>query len=157
MAYLILGTLFLPFVPWLVVRYVLPTPATRQLAYKTHAPYLWMAAAAWAIGFFIPDIHISAETDTFQLHFFGGVCAAFLYEYVVRAYRLRFDGWWQPILMLYFFACGLGVANELFEFFLAKTRIMSMSGADTWWDLVANTSGVFTAFVVIRLLRRPKL
>lgn len=109
----------------------------------------------------LPVIHINDQTQTFGMHSFGGIVACILFYFVVKAYGLKFAGWWQKPLMLYFFASGLGVLNELFELFLDQIGIITepMHPNDTWWDLTANTLGAATAYIVIETYRhiRSKL
>lgn len=148
--------LFLLVAPWVAVRYVLATETSRRISYKQAAPYLVPAALLWAGAVLLPRIPIAGgATDTFLLHTGGGVVAAILFWFAVRAYRLRFRQWWQEPLFLYFFASGLGVLNELFEFALSLAGILPDKGGDTWWDLTANTLGVALAFLVVRTLRKP--
>jgi hypothetical protein len=145
--------------PWLVVRYVLTTAASRRMSYRQAAPYLLPAALVWAVAVWLPRVAIAeGATDTFWLHTGGGVAAAILFWFTVRAYRLRFAHWWQEPLFLYFFAAGLGATNELFEFGLSLAGILPDKGGDTWWDLTANTLGITLAFLAVRVaavLRRP--
>lgn len=148
-------TVFIPialiFVPWLVVRFIFTTDKTKELPYLKHAGFLWAASAAWFLSQWLPNIPISPETDTFTMHSMGGVVAAILFVYVTKVYQVTFKFWWQPWLMLYFFVSGLGVANELFEFFIDRTGIFDVIGGDEWWDLLANTLGGFLAFSLITL------
>lgn len=104
----------------------------------------------------LPVIHINDQTQTFGMHTMGGVVACILFYFVLRAYKLHFRDWWQKPLMLFFFASGLGVLNELFELLLNQTGIIvePMHAHDTWWDLTANTFGAATAFIFIEAYRR---
>ena len=147
--------LFLLVAPWVVVRYVLTTAVSQRVSYKQSAPYLVPAAVLWAGAVLLPRIPIAnGATDTFLLHTGGGVVAAILFWYTVHCYRLRFVAWWQEPLLLYFFAGGLGVLNELFEFLLFQIGWLPDKGGDTWWDLAANTLGVALAYLVVRTLRK---
>lgn len=154
MLYTVVLPILLLFVPWLLVRFVFRTNHTKSLAYKTHAPYLWVAAALWVLAFILPDVHISTQTDTFTMHTIGGVIAALLFVYATKAYKIHFAVWWQAWVGLYLFASGLGVLNELFEFFLDTTKIAPVIGGDEWWDLLANTIGASMGYVALVLLRR---
>lgn len=146
--------LFLLLAPWVVVKYVLATDASRRISFRQSAPYLVPAALLWAGAVMLPRVQ-TGGTDTFLLHTGGGIVAAILFFYVVRAYRLGFAYWWQEPLLLYFFAAGLGVLNELFEFFLSQNGWLPDKGGDTWWDLSANTLGITLAFLVACVVRGP--
>lgn len=128
------------------------------MTYRKSAPYLWAAAVAWEIGMLLPIIPVSDETETFGMHGMGGIAAGILFYFVVKAYSLHFSGWWQKPLALYFFVSGMGVMNELFEFFLNKTTILvePMHQNDPWWDLTANTVGATIAFVCAEAYRRAR-
>lgn len=156
MIYFVIIPVLLAFVPWFVVRYILATKASRQMTYGQAAPYLLPAAACWEVAMQLPVIHISNETQTFGMHSFGGIVACILFYFALKAYRLTFDVWWQKPLMLYFFASGLGVLNELFELLLNKTGVIvePMHAHDTWWDLTANTLGAAVGFIAIEIYRR---
>jgi hypothetical protein len=154
--YSVLIPLGLLVVPWLLVRFVFATKATRSLPYRQHAWYLWVASAVWLASQLLPNVPISVETDSFTMHFMGGAVAAILFAYTVKVYRLGFDHTWQLWVGLYLFASGLGVLNELFEFTADKTWLIVLpdyvTTRDTWWDLVANTLGAFLTLACIRLL-----
>lgn len=148
--------LLILFAPWLAVRFVFTTGRSKQITYRQSAPYLWAAALVWEIGILVPDVPISPETETFGVHTMGGVAAGILFYFVIKAYGLRFSGWWQKPLALYFLVCGLGIANELLEFFTDKTGlvVVPVHRNDTWWDMVANTLGAAIAFITAELYIR---
>lgn len=106
----------------------------------------------------LPVVPINDQTDTFGMHFTGGVVACILFYFAARAYGWHFPKWWHAPVALYFFASGLGVLNELFENLLYQTNIVvvPMSSTDTWWDLTANTLGAATAFAVAQIFRRVR-
>jgi hypothetical protein len=153
-------TVFIPialiFAPWLIVRFVFKTKQTQNLPYLKHAIYLWAASGAWILSQVLPNIPISVETDTFTMHSMGGVVAAILFLYVLKVYKITFELWWQQWLMLYFFVSGLGVLNELFEFFIDRAGIFKVIGGDEWWDLLANTVGAFVAFTIYKIVSQLK-
>jgi hypothetical protein len=156
MIYLVLIPLGLLVVPWWLVKYVFVTEATRNLPYRPNARYLWVASAIWIASQLLPDVAISPETDSFTMHFCGGVVAAVLYLYTLKAYKLHLGHSWQLWVGLFLFASGLGVLNELFEFIGYKLNFMpipaTMTRIDTWWDLVANTLGSLSTLAIVRLV-----
>lgn len=114
----------------------------------------WLAIVAGLFffgSFYLPDIHISNETDTFQQHFVGGgVYAALIFEYLWRLFGFR-THLIAKMLLLFAFVSTLGVASELAEFTISHLRIMTINTSDTSWDLLANTTGAITGFGGIRL------
>lgn len=153
-------TVFIPialiFVPWLVVRFIFTTDKTKKIPYLKHARFLLVASAAWFLSQWLPNIPVSPETDTFTMHAMGGVVSTILFIYITKVYEITFKYWWQSWLMLYFFVSGLGVLNELFEFFIDRVGIHEVVGGDEWWDLLANTVGGFVAFGVYKTLFKSK-
>lgn len=157
MLYSVVIPILLLFVPWLLVRYVFATKQTKNLAYRTYAPYLVAASALWVLSFLLPNVPISSETDSFTMHSLGGMVAAVLFVYTVKSYDIRFEAMWQVWVGLYLFTSGLGVLNELAEFFLTKTNVEPIVGGDEWWDLLANTLGAFVAFGALWLFSHDKI
>lgn len=134
--------------PWLVVRFVLSTKISRKISYRKAAPYLLVAAGVWAIGFWLPNIPVTIQSDSFSLHTAGGVAAGILWMFILKAYGIRFGTWWHAPLSLYAFVSSLGVLNELFEVLLNLTGWENIYNLDAQWDLVANTFGAGLVFVV---------
>jgi hypothetical protein len=136
------GTIFLPY----ILR-----KFTKLKNTSSFLPVL--AAFLFFIAFFIPDIHISNETSTFQQHFVGGgLYCACLYFYLKQLMGWKFS-WLIDFVLLFAFASAFGVANELLEFTLDKLNITQIHTGDTDWDLLANTLGAFTGFIILYLLK----
>lgn len=155
MLYEVVIPLALLIMPWFAVRYVFVTATSRQVRYGQTAPYACTVAILWFIGCAMPQIPLfGGATSTFLLHTLGGIIAAILFWFMVQAYKLHFALWWQEMLLLFAFVCAGGVLNELFEFALHQTGFLADNGADTWWDLVANTLGASVAFLTARVVRR---
>ncbi len=158
--YAIAPPLVIAIVPWVLARFVFITKATRGLPYWKHGRWLLAVALTWFVAFLVPKVSlVGDQTDSLSMHFTGGLAATMLFLFVVRAYTIRFTTWWQPIVALYFFASGLGVANELMEMLLYEAHILNTippSLFDTWWDLFANTVGAFTCYAVLVLLGATK-
>jgi hypothetical protein len=148
MIYLFVIPLSILVLPWVITRYILVTQASAKVSYDTLFPYLASAALLWVTSFFLPNIPLTAETETFSQHATGGVVASILFFAAVRAYGWRFNQWWQLPVSLYFFVSGLGVANELFELLTTKTGLIIIDSSDVWWDLLANTVGAGIALAV---------
>lgn len=156
MIYTVLIPLGLLAVPWLLVRYVFATEVTRKLTYRIHALYLVVAAILWELAMVLPNIPVSPETDSFTMHATGGMVAVVLAAYTVAVYNIRLKPWWLEVVGLYFFVSGLGVLNELFEFFLTASGIVFIPNGDTWWDLLANTVGATLAYIVFKIVQTSR-
>jgi hypothetical protein len=121
---------------------------------KLHQSYGWLPALAaflFIFAFLLPNIHISSETNTFQQHFVGGG----IYTACLYIYFKKLLGWKLPLLasfvVLFAWASAFGVANELLEFTLNKLNLAQIGTGDTDWDLLANTLGALTGYVVLLL------
>lgn len=135
---------------------------SRKQTGKHLGSYSWLpllAAALFLVSYYIPTIHISNETDTFQQHFVGGgMYTACLFIYFQKLLR-----WNASFLVglagLFAWVSALGVANELFEFALVKLNITNIDIRDTSWDLFANTCGALAGYILFlsikKLVKKP--
>lgn len=121
-------------------------------ALKLQPAKAWLPAIAglfMAISVCLPDIHISAETTTFQQHFVGGgMYAACLYLYAKQLFGRPRLHWIIDILALFAWVSAFGVANKLGEFFLLKVGFVHLTTSDAYWDLLANTLGGFAGYLL---------
>jgi hypothetical protein len=150
--YAVVIPVLLLFMPWVIVRFVFTTAKTKDLSYLSNSSYMWLASFLWLVSQVAPDIHISDQTNTFTMHTIGGIVAALLFTYAVKSYQIKFEAWWQPWIGVFLFASGLGVLNELFEFFLYGIGVPGVVGGDEWWDLTANTIGASVAFTFVMIV-----
>lgn len=110
-----------------------------------------IAAVLFLVSFYLPDIHISSQTVTFQQHFVGGgMFCALLYIYTKQQLRWR-TNWFIEFVLLFAWVSTLGVANELLEFGISQAGILAIDTADTTWDLLANTSGAYFAYCILAI------
>lgn len=96
---------------------------------------------------------IQGDDTEFFTHFIGGgIFTGLLWLFIKKNL-----GWNHPpvieIILLYLLVSALGVANELFEFAADQLGIISIPPNDTWWDLAANTLGVYAFWVVYKITR----
>lgn len=113
-----------------------------------------VAACLFVVAWYIPTVHISSQTTTFQQHFVGGgVYCALLYVYVRQLLNWQLE-LWQEILVLFAWVSAFGVANELLEFTLTQLKVARIGTNDTDWDLLANTLGAFTGYILYRIIRK---
>jgi len=141
-------------VPYLV-RYI-PTfyPGT-----KLHPANSWLPvlAAILIVGStYLPNIHISNQTSTFQQHFVGGgMYSAALYLYAKQLFGWRLQ-WFLDLIVLFAWVSAFGVANKMVEFALLKLHLASIDTNDAYWDLLANTLGGFFGYGVLYKFSRVK-
>jgi hypothetical protein len=158
--YAVAPPIVIAILPWLLARYVFVTKATRQLPYWKYGRWLVAVAITWFVAFLVPNPSLAGDqTNSLAMHFTGGLAATMLFFFVMKAYNIRFTAWRQPLVALYFFASGLGVANELMEMLLYEAHILDTTPPslfDTWWDLCANTAGAFTCLAVLTLAGTTK-
>lgn len=125
------------------------------LGIKTYGVSAWLppvAAVLFFISFYLPDVHISSQTTTFQQHLIGGgAYSALLYMYAKKFLGWKFN-WLIDSLVLFAWVSALGVANKLLEFALAESHLMVLDMGDAYWDLLANTVGAYLAYAAIRLV-----
>lgn len=114
--------------------------------------YAWMplaAAVLFFIAWFIPVVPVSPDTDTFQQHFVGGgLFCAVLFVYAKKLFGRRI-GLLPSVLLLFAWVSAFGVANELFEFTITTLGIANVNLGDTGWDLLANTLGAVTGYLIL--------
>jgi hypothetical protein len=153
---ILLITLLTTLLPYIVKRVVAFIPAI-----KVQKSYDWLpilAAFLFIIAWFLPDIHISKETTTFQQHFIGGG----IYSACLYVYFKKLLGWKLTLIpslfILFTWVSAFGVANELIEFTLTKLNVAQIGTGDTDWDLLANTLGAFMGYVLLLLanVEKPK-
>jgi hypothetical protein len=126
---------------------------------KVHTSYDWLpvlAAFLFIVAFFLPNIHISDETTTFQQHFVGGgMYTACLYIYFKKLLSWKLS-LFVSFLVLFAWASTFGVATELLEFTLTKLNLAQIGTGDTDWDLLANTLGALTGYAILLLAKIGK-
>ena len=113
-----------------------------------------LAGACMVISIFLPNIHISQQTTTFQQHLVGGgLYAACLYYYARQLFGWRLHGV-VDLLAIFAWVSALGVANKLIEFAFLELGV-SISTADAYWDLLANTIGGIIGFLAYNAIAWP--
>jgi hypothetical protein len=125
------------------------------LRLRTYPSPVWLpsiAAVLFYFSFYLPDIHISPETTTFQQHLVGGgMYSGVLYLYAKRLFHWNFSGI-GDIVMLFAWVSSLGVINKLLEFALAKSNLMILDMSDAYWDLLANTLGAYLVYLILMVV-----
>ncbi len=133
-----------------------------KYSYRTH--WRWILGAV-LVGFAGSVIYATypSRFGNFLIHSSGGVSSTLLFIYLLKTLKLDFN-WRIATAMLFGFVCGLGVLNELAEYFfeLVGVGTFSFDSHDTWRDLLANTTGALIAWIIylgysLTLKSSPKL
>jgi hypothetical protein len=135
-------------VPQLIVRFVNNEPkldrTTIYLVFAFILPLIWI---------FLPkEVLTMREVNFIQHGVGGGVAVGFVAIYFIKNFRERFaifNNILFQLLFVYALVSMLGVANELLEFLLdfSDIGIFSADRYDTWFDLLANSTGAFGVFI----------
>ena len=140
-------------------------PFTAWLGFELNKKYSlkqywkWLAAA-FTVGI-VGWLVSSSGSDVFGnflLHASGGVAATLLFVYLLKTLKLKFS-WRLTLVILFAWVSMLGVLNELAEYFFELLGFgpFSFDNHDTWRDFVANTTGAFTCWALLKLIFRNKI
>lgn len=122
-----------------------------------HKKILASASLLFFLSLLLPSPLIHGQNTNFTTHFVGGgVFTGLLWLFLKLNFKLKLSPLGE-LASLYFFVCGLGVANELFEFFANGIGLLQIPSNDTWWDLFANTLGGGVFWIVYRLFIYKRL
>lgn len=114
---------------------------------KKYKKLLIIACLLFFISWYLPSPLIEGQDTSFTTHFVGGgLFTGLLWLYLKRSLKWR-GVWWLEAFSLYALVSALGCMNELFELFVVQSRIVTMTLADTSWDILANTLGAALVYV----------
>ena len=100
------------------------------------------------IAWYLPAPLIEGKNTAFFTHVIGGgIFSGFLWLYIKNHLKLKFNIW-LDLLCLYILVSTLGATNELFELLANRLHLTTITGFDTWWDLLANTLGAVIFWLV---------
>jgi hypothetical protein len=121
---------------------------TRFLVYAGLLPSLWYLLVPQNLN----DIR---EINFLQHAIGGGVSVGLVAIYLINEFKKEhpfFSYFLVQLFVVYFLVSGFGVANEVLEFLLdyIKIGIFSADRYDTWFDLIANTSGGLSVFLLYK-------
>lgn len=142
--------LYLVVIP--VAIYAITSTINRR--YKVRGSTLWLAVAAllFAASLFLPSPQIGGTDTEFWTHFFGGgFFIGILYVYF-RPLIKRKLRWYEDLAVLFVLVSAFGVINELYELLALHIGIYHEKLDDTSWDLLANTLGALTFFVLYKTM-----
>lgn len=119
---------------------------------------LALACFLYFISWRLPSPLIHGVDTSFTTHLIGGgVFCGMLWLFIKQQLNIQLS-WIVELITLYGFVSAFGVANELFELATVEFHLTKLTGADTWWDLLANTLGALLFWAVYRLsikIKRP--
>jgi len=142
-------------VPQLAVKFF-----TKEVKIDKSIIYLFFAFCLPLIWVFLPKEVVTLREVNFIQHAVGGgVAVSFVAIYLIKNFRQKFeifDYFLFQLVFVFALVSMLGVINELFEFVLDtyKIGVFSSDRYDTWYDLVANTSGAMSLFLIYSLFRK---
>lgn len=111
---------------------------------------LFIACFMMFVSWFLPSPLVDGQETQFSTHFIGGGIFTGLLWLYIKLVKKWDERWWVEAASLFALVSALGVFNELFEVVLYIFGHMQ-NISDTSWDLVANTLGAMTFFVVYKL------
>ncbi len=141
-------SVFVPLVIYLFLPLVLEQSKNKSAPRNT---LLALTCLVYFISWYLPSPLIEGKDTSFTTHLVGGgVFSGLLWLYLKKYFNWR-AGHWLELGSLYAFVCTLGVTNELFELVIFQLGLQRhINGADTWWDLVANTLGMLLFWLFYR-------
>lgn len=153
--YFFLMSLCLFIVPQLVVKKI-----TNQAKLDKNIVYLVFACLLPLFWMFLPrELLHTREINFLQHAVGGGVAVGFVAIYFLKTLRdhLPFlKNFFVQFVFVFALVSSMGVVNELLEFALDffKIGIFSSDRYDTWFDIVANTSGAMLIFLLYKIVNR---
>ncbi len=145
----LLLSVFVPLVVWTFFPWVLHKVTARRFERNW---LLFVGCMCFFISWYLPSPLIRGMNTQFMTHVVGGgFFSGILFLYVKRQLHWN-PSWFVELITLFAFVSTLGVMNELFEFATVELRLTQLNGADTWWDLLANTLGALFVWFFIGLL-----
>ena len=147
----ILASFIVPF----VVYFFLPYALEKLFGKKPVSRWpLAVGGFLYFIAWYLPSFDVHGQNTGFVTHLTGGFVCGLFWLYSKNHLKLKFS----PIVdlvFLYAVVSSLGVANELFELLAHELKLTAITGFDTWWDLLANTSGT-VIFWIIWSFKKPQ-
>lgn len=142
----VLISILIPICTYLVLPWVLKK-VRPQGALPSRA-YLIVAGLLFFIAWYLPSPEIQGQQTSAVTHFIGGG----VFTGIVWVYIKRYLDWQAPWMVELFTLLALvsflGVMNELFELVGVHVGIIDISLDDTSWDLLMNTLGALTVWVM---------
>ncbi len=132
---------------------------TKEVKIDSKTIYLIAAGLLPMFWIFVPRVYVSLREVNFLQHAIGGgVAVGLVGFYLIESLKNTFpvlQKFPAQIIFTYLLVSGFGVANEILEFLLdyLGVGIFSADRYDTWFDLVANSTGAISVFLLIILFK----
>ncbi|MFZ2513234.1 MAG: hypothetical protein WAW63_02135 [Candidatus Saccharimonadales bacterium] len=124
-----------------------------HMLFGEHPEERWWVVVAcllFFLSYFVPSPLVHGQETQYMTHFVGGgLFSGFLWLYITRVNKLRLNLAVEAT-SLFVLVSTLGVMNELFETVLFWLGHMPAGIADTSWDLVANSTGALSFYLVYK-------
>lgn len=119
-----------------------------------HNTYILLAACLlFFISWYLPSPEIQGQQTAATTHFIGGgVFTGLIWIYIKHYFKWNYL-WVIELVSLLALVSLLGVANELFELLIVHIGLTNLHLTDTSWDLLMNTLGAVTVWMIYVLLR----
>lgn len=115
---------------------------------RRYRSLLYVACGLFFISWYLPSPLIEGRDTSFTTHFIGGgVFTGLLWIYLKQAMEWR-GHWLLEASSLFALVSALGCINELFELVMVKSGLASILLEDTNWDILANTLGAGSVYLI---------
>ena len=122
----------------------------KSRSYSEYRWILYLACFLFFISWYLPSPLIDGQDTSFVTHFVGGgIFTTLYYLYIKYSLGLKIH-WLYELLIVYALVSALGNINELVELFMVKVGLVDITLTDTNWDILANTIGVFSAYLIYK-------
>lgn len=143
----LLLSVFVPIVTWMFLPLMMHKITTRHFERNE---LLLVSCLCFCMSWYLPSPLIHGMNTQFTTHLVGGgIFSGFLWLYTKK--QLHWNASWLfELVTVFSLVSSLGVLNELFELAIVEAHLTRLSGADTWWDLLANTLGALLVWLLYR-------
>jgi len=146
-------SIFVPIAIWLFLPWIMQNMTGRHFE---RDGLLLVACLCFFISWYLPSPLIHEMNTQFTTHLVGGgVFSGLLWWYLQRQLQWN-SAWLFELITVFAVVSSLGVINELFELGTVELHVTRLNGADTWWDLLANTLGAFLVWFLYRIFTSRK-
>lgn len=118
---------------------------------RFNPPMLLLACFLFFISWYLPSPDIQGQQTAATTHFVGGGVFTGLIWIYAKQYLRWTKHWIIELFSLLALVSLLGVMNELFELLVVNLGLANLHLTDTSWDLLMNTLGAITVWVVYRV------
>ncbi|TAH32069.1 hypothetical protein EYC58_05360 [Candidatus Saccharibacteria bacterium] len=134
-----------------IAMYLITSSINRRYKVRKNTWPLALVALLFSASLFLPSPVIEGSDTEFWTHFFGGGVFIGLLCLYFRPLIKRKITWYQEFFLLFAAVSTFGVMNELYELLALHLGIYHESLDDTSWDLLANTLGALTFFIIYKM------